>query len=620
MNPADLQNAAIAAGCPMHTLSKPAAEIEPGTELCLPMHKRVVAQYATGDNGERELRLYYGDKEISFDEPELFAFGETLARQSTFKAGSATQWGEGYEWPAVEKLLQELLEVGVLRHASEVEADAPVASRDGSRPNPLPPAQTAVARTWFEVEDVMGELAGRPVELGYLELVVPIFRVAHMSLDADARQVGEANVFPPQLRLDVPTKWRTCIYAGTRFQQDRPMNVTALKTMRAQWPQMMVMLKRIREAYLQRFPSARKGWTVGHLERLATVVLALPTYLLMRRDERVENGALHPALSCLFRVTDGVRMTMHQMLFVPMGEPTLSPDAPMTSTAIYEYAERNYSFHSEHGVCAGPQAMIMEFLGVLVDGNEPTDGAAVELHPEVEAALAVLEPAIDYGLMGLQAYAAVFSLWPRMTRAYDQLTRIAQHAADRSAAASALRDRLDDHMRRIEEAGFLAKEKWRADRQDVYADMYAQCTFGLTGAFPARGLDELLAPAATPAATRARDALREAVERYFGADAHACAAEIDALLDAMVDFLTQTQAVLKLGCEVQASINALLGRKAASKPLAAADIDLHNKVQGRNDRRLPYLLDEIEAIFGVRVALHQDVLEISDEGGEISRR
>src|SRR5689334_7418006 len=46
-----------------------------------------------------------------------------------------------------------------------------------ARPSPLPPAQTAVARTWFECESITHALTGRPLEMGYLELVIPIFRV-----------------------------------------------------------------------------------------------------------------------------------------------------------------------------------------------------------------------------------------------------------------------------------------------------------------------------------------------------------------------------------------------------------------------------------------------------------
>jgi hypothetical protein len=336
--------------------------------LVLPMHKSMVVQYSTDRSGAPELHLSYGGKEISFDEPELFGFGETLAKQSQFRAGAATAWGPGYAWTQVQELLAQLIAQGILERADEHAAsEAPADSR--ARPSPLPPAASPTPRTWRECETITRELAGRPVELGYLELIVPIFRVAHVAMDADGRQVGEANVFPRALRLDVPTEWLTCIYPGTRYKVDRPMNVTALKSMRAHWGQMMATLHRIRSAFFRRFPQAAQGWTVGHLERLATLVLAVPSYQLMRCDRPLENGALHPALSSLFRVTDGLRMTMHQMLFVPFGEPTLSPHAPMTSQQILSYAERNYSFHSETGVCAGPRNMVQEFLGVA--GRRP---------------------------------------------------------------------------------------------------------------------------------------------------------------------------------------------------------------------------------------------------------
>ena len=55
------------------------------------------------------------------------------------------------------------------------------------------------------------------------------------------------------------------------------MNATALKAMRTHWPQMMAALLRIRAAFLRRFAEAADGMTVGHLERLATLVLSVPT-------------------------------------------------------------------------------------------------------------------------------------------------------------------------------------------------------------------------------------------------------------------------------------------------------------------------------------------------------
>lgn len=289
-------------GCPAAS----ANGVRPDDRLSFPLHRGTIVQYATAATGARELRLFYGDKEISFDEADLFPFGEALAKHGSFIARSATHWAPGLVWERTQAILQQLLDAGVLIHAAAAGSARP-ALTDGARPSPLPPAVCPAARSWTDCETVTRDLTGRAIELGWLELIVPIFRVAHIAVDAEMRQVGEANVFPRALRLETLTEWRTCNLPGSRFRNERPMNVTAMRTMRAHWPQMMAALFAIRDGFLRRFPEARGAWTVGHVERLSVAVLAVPTYTLMRRDNPVGHGGLHPALSSLFRVTDGVR-------------------------------------------------------------------------------------------------------------------------------------------------------------------------------------------------------------------------------------------------------------------------------------------------------------------------
>jgi hypothetical protein len=579
--------------------------------LALPLHKRMVSQYTARESGARELRLYYGAKEISFDEPELFGFGEALAKQSQFQARAAMGWGSGYEWPQVKELLAHLIEEGVLEYAS-LDVGAMSAALNRSCPSPLPPAEAAHARSWSECEAITLDLTGRPVEFGYLELIVPIFRVAHMALDADGRQVGEANVFPRALRLDVPTEWMTCTYPGTRYLVDRPMNATALKAMRSHWPQMMAALHRIRASFLHRFPRAENGWTVGHLERLATLVLAVPSYQLMRCDRPFGHGQLHPALSSLFRVTDGLRMVMHQMLFVPMGEPTLAPDAPVTSEEILEYAERNYSFHSETGVCAGPKIMVQEFLSVLIDGHNLEKYASIVLEPELESALRDVDAAFDYGLLGLRAYAAVFSLWPIMTRAYEDLGRIAETAVqDGVAHLTPLRNRLRGHVEHVRTATYLATEKWRADREHVYADMYAQCGRGLLGRDGEASLPEQLAATRSQTHADAEHMLRAVLRQRFS-DANGRRGHLDALAASIMDFLVREQQVLAVATAVQAEINRLLGRAQPVRPFGAGEVDVHNLLQGAESRRLPYLLDELGDALGIDFVVDACRIELID--------
>jgi hypothetical protein len=588
-------------------------------ELVLPVHKRMVAQYATDPSGTKELRLYYGAREISFDEPELFAFGETLAKQSYFVAGTATSWGAGYEWSRIKALFEQLIDAGVLRRADRYQ-EIDTATSEGARSSPLPPATCTAPRTWFECESITETLVGRPLEMAWLELVIPIFRVAHMTMDADGRQVGESNVFPKALRIDVPTNWRTCIFPGTRFQTVRPINVTALKTMRAYWPQMMAAVLRIREGYLARFPEARSGWTVGHLERLSTAVLAVPTYQIMRPKQPVENGQLHPALSSLFRVTDGVRMTMHQMLFVPIGEPTLAADAPMTSAEIFAYAERNYSFHSDHGVCAGPKAMIEEFLAALVDGRPPRDTGPVVLDAAVQQALDDLEPALDYALYGLQAYAVVFSFWPVMTRAYENMLEVAeQWAPHGSEAVQSLRDRLHGHIGSIKTSTFLATEKWRMDRDYIYADMYEQCGRGLGAGHVTTPLAQQIAPRRTSTHADVEQKLTEIVRQRFGLPDASDVADVERMVACLMDFFLRAQSILRAACETQSHINRMFERASATRSFGAAEIDIHNLLQGSEARRLPFLVDELEAVMNVSLVIDQDTINISARAGALDR-
>jgi hypothetical protein len=577
-------------------------------ELVLPKHKRVFVQYVDGDNGARELRLYYGDKEISFDEPELFDFGEGLAKQSRFMAGDATTWGANYDWPRMRELLEQLIEEGVLRYATADDAPEQPPTRDLARPSPLPPAPCSAPRTWLEAEAIIPELTGRSLELGYLELVLPLYRIPHVALDGEGRQVGEGNVFPKALRLDVSTEWRTCPHAGSRYQHERPMNVTALKSMRAHWKQMMVALLRVREVYLSRFPGVRQGWTVGDLHCFSAFVLSISTYLMLREQGRVANGDLHPVLSCMYRVTDGVRMVMHHMLFSEDLEPTLPLHAPMTATELYAYAERNDIFISDHGVCAGPRAMIEEFLGVIMDGHEIEDAASVVLPPPVQTAMDELESIFDYVLLGLQAYSVVFSRWPAMTRTYEELGPIV------SGWSGSLQERLEHSLTFLRMFTRQNTEERRLKREQVYVEMFARSVsaLGLSGTLP-----ESIAPVAVGNDAEARARLQTLLEQRFAGRADAQA--VEQMTDALMDYFRREQAIVRTADAIQHKINRLLGRKAPSRPLTGADLAIHYRLLESlysaehletTGGHLPYLVDELQEQLGLRIVVTGDAIEV----------
>jgi hypothetical protein len=584
-------------------------------ELLFPFSKAAFTQYWEDEETPRELRVYYREKEIAFDDPAFYSFGENLVKQSRFRAGDVLQWGD-YEWPKVRQMLEDLIGADVLQYADEVD-DLPAALRHEERETLLMPAKIEYGKTWDDCEEIMTMISGTPLEQGYLELVIPIFRVAHMYIDADNRQVGEANVFPPAMRLDRPTLWRTCTYSGTRYQPDLPMNVTALRIMRNQWRHMMVIVRRVSDAYRARFPEVdQRGWTVGDIERMTVCVLALPTYMLMRVENRVENGKLHPALSSAFRLTDGLRMLMHHMLFVPFGEPTRSGTTPMTGFEAHQYAERNHSFHTAQGVCAGPPSMVDDFLAVILDRADPKGGWPDQIDPEVQEALDEVDRAVDYGLMGLQAFGSVFSLFPTSTAGHAELREIINGwTKSDSPSLARLRERAQKVHEVTQDVGWLKSDAFRKSRLIAYNDMYQKCGFGLTGKFPEPSLEEMyenLPP--LPEETMAQ--LKALFARHFSdlPDGDELFTRLAAWLGRFISFV---QVATRVSLEVQGRINNLLGREEPKKTFLGRDlgkyIGLDKTVDSKNEKKeVPFLIDDIARVLGVTIDITVDDVTITE--------
>jgi hypothetical protein len=576
-------------------------------ELVFPMHKRVIVQYSKGSTGSQELHLYYGDKEISFNEPDLFDFGENLAKQSRFVAITATEWGKYYEWPRIQQLLEQLIEEGILQHANTC-ADISDSASSNICGSPLPPAFTSVPHTWLECEAITSVLLGRTLEISYLELVIPVFRVAHVAMDAEGRQLGEANVFPKPLRFEISTEWQTCPYSGSRYLDERPMNISSLKSMRTNWSQILLVIKELRTAYLQRFPLNQQGWTVGGLEVLSTVILALPTFLMMRNRKRVANGELHSALSSLFRATDGLRMVMHQMIFVPAGQSAMPANTPITSTEIFEYAERNHAFASEHGVCAGTKLMIEEFFDVLINGETHEHTGSVAMDPQLQSALDDLDPILDYGLYGMQAFVTVFSFWPLMARTYEQLLQIVDNwTSNGTDQFQKLSVHLQTQVNLLKTQTYHGQEEWRINSENAYSDLYQYCAIGLP---EQKTLRRLLEPKMETRHDHAFKRLSTLLHQQCSAEKNPKNQDVEKLLKCLMNFFLQVQAILRVATDTQQSINGVLGRVPPLKAFDASNLNIHNLLQGDVENRPAFLIDVIEEIFNIRLSITKDSIEI----------
>ncbi|PTL80111.1 hypothetical protein [Vitiosangium sp. GDMCC 1.1324] len=589
-------------------MSQEAVPVDPHETLYLPMRRRFMSEYATTPEGTRELRLHFGVKEITFDEPELFSFGETLIKQDQFMAGSATTWssGEPYSWERVRELIEALLAEDIL-----------------SREPPKPPAgsdqhwrflesearrQAPTEPLWWNPDcpKVMERLTGRPLELGFLESVLPLHRVAHPALDAEGRHVGEMNVFPDAMRMNLPTDWRSCPYPGSRYRDDAMMNVTALRSMTRHWKPVLQGVLAVREEFLRRYPLLPDGrWRVGDVHAVSCLVLALPTLLLMRGNEPVPNGALDPVLSSMFRVTDGVRMVMSNMLLVP--ELGATYDSPMTAAELHRITEQTNLFLSTRGVCAGPPHLVDEFLATLLDGK-PMAGAPAPM----AGWGAEIPAAVDYGLLGLQLYVLQFNLWSYMGPAYEAIRGALLEVEDEP---DGVLGRLRAHVERDWEL-ILSNRLHESDRRDWIearrAEVYECAQRGLRG-FREDALHHLrdaFTPARDEVDAKARLRLRELIRSRAGSPSGAQRDALDTVADAVAEFLAIERSALRALETVQRQVNALLQRPHPDRRFTGADLAIHHDLRVGLIRVLPYLMDVLRDELGITVENTADMTRI----------
>jgi hypothetical protein len=460
-------------------------------------------------------------------------------------------------------------------------------------------------RSWShaECEAVTHDLSGRAIELGHLEALIPVFRIAHTALDADDRQVGEANVFPPALRLDRETEWRVCQYPGSRYREALPMNVTALKAMIKHWKPMMTAILAVRDEMIARLGSAMPGrpaWTIGELHTLSCVVLAVPAFVLMRHAEQSPPPPLHPVLSSLFRITDGIRMVTHDMIFSI--EHTQAADQAMSARALFDYAEKYGAMIGDTGVCAGPNHLIHEFLTTVIDGAAADHVIGRALPDEVDAAIAELPAAFDYGLYGLQAWALVMTSWVAMSRAVEAMRAILD---DPAAAIDPRCARLADRLAAAWDV-LTKKQLVTAYERDVhiaaYRDVYERSYRLARAPIGAPSLDAAMAPVAAGAShAAAAQSLRASLATVAPRIA-------EPLIEAILTYARAVQAVLTGAVELEGVINRLLDRAAPRRALTGRDLVTVYWI-GRPGG-FPELFDVLEAL-GVRLDCTADAIELA---------
>lgn len=567
------------------------AELQPSEVLCIPKRRRLTHARIAGEDGQEALHLFYGDVELIFDEADVAPVGEKLLEVEQFRAEDAMAWSnEGpHSWEKIRELLQVLLDQKVLIRASE----APAGRSTETYPARLGEVPEGREPLTFSAHDdrcpVITEQAfGRALDLPNLEVLVPVYRVAHPALDADGRQVGENNVTPRNLFLDLPTQRRQCNYPGSRYQHDLPMNVTAMKHMSRRWPELLSLTEQFRGAVVERMPLRDpKSLTAGELHIIAVCTLASAAYVMVRGVDPVPNGQLDGGLAAMFRLIDGVRLVTNDLVRAMVG--ARGCETPVSARSIMEYTERNAVFRGDHGVCAGPPALVEEYFRVLL-GEE---AAPIQVEPSVGARLGDLEAAIDYGMLGQRVEAVIRFFGASQGLLRERLRAAFDGHLPRTALQECVEAPIDQERYRLLRVDLPLAETFQREI-DLSRWLFARAGEALAGKVDAASIDELMKPDPAEQATNQRR-LRELFEHGLSADKVVPEPILSELVAVVAAAFALERRCLQIVEREQGTLNARLLRKSGR---ALTGVDVATFTRPRNG---PPLFETLAEGLGVSV-------------------
>jgi hypothetical protein len=224
--------------------------------------------------------------------------------------------------------------------------------------------------------------AGEPGQITSLLTEIVFTHVAERWRDADGRPAG-AEVFAKG--FDASRDQRiACPYAGSRKDHPLPMNLTALRQIKANWGEMMASIDWMRERYLEW--TARPYVAGVDAVCLSHAVLTVPAYLFYRAPNPVPNGQLPAFVSANAKAyADNFTMFVKSLERAIVGQSFAAVAAEEPSAdEILTLAEASKGFIGVHGVCAGPPQLVKESLVALVSGAPKYRGHLPAVQPWID--------------------------------------------------------------------------------------------------------------------------------------------------------------------------------------------------------------------------------------------
>jgi hypothetical protein len=173
--------------------------------------------------------------------------------------------------------------------------------------------------------------------------------------DDEGRPIREGRT-PPELLREGEIEYRQCPYAGSRYLNERPMNVSALRQTSAHWDEVIDAMAFLRAAY----HDARGGYRgdVMDIWRISQLGSALPWFYIL--GQQVACPAYAAALS---KATLGVGIWGHRVFVKMLEDRSVIPR--FTSQIMLDTAEDTGTLVAEYEVCAASDKMMLKLFDVF---------------------------------------------------------------------------------------------------------------------------------------------------------------------------------------------------------------------------------------------------------------
>jgi hypothetical protein len=354
-------------------------------------------------------------------------------------------------------------------------------------------------------------------------------------------------------------------------------------------PQALLVMRHVRSAYLQRFPQVRRGWTLGHAQRLLAAVLGLPAWA----------PANHPTWTALQQLATPLHAAAHQMLFEPGGAAQVSPELAFEPSVLLARARRLAD--------QPPMPLLTEALAVLLEGHVPEGNDAATIETSVARTLLDVEPALDSSLSMLQVHAALYSSLPLTARTCEQLLPLLQSWAEiGTPTVREVHRRLLQHIKAARRMALRDHDSWRHDCDLACGELYDQCRAGLGLALPP--LDEQLQVPLHDAHYALQPQLAAAMRRCMGRSDRLDEPDLQAVAHRLFGHFVQLQRRLRVADVAQRRIEQALGQRAPRLSHSRAAIQ----------RQAPDLATEMAEVLDLEIAITAERLRIGPLASELA--